>query len=161
MNKQFSNISTWLSYSFSKNNYTFDALNSGNSFPNNVDVRHALTFAGTYTYNKLKVALGLNWHSGKPITIPISGSEIQNNSVNFGPTNSENLKDYFRVDISALYDFKLGKNTNAKAGISIWNLFDRENEVNRFFRNDQDILRINNQTSLGFTPNAVFRVFFD
>ena len=51
LNKQFNNvISSWIGYSFSKNEYTFDTLNNGASFPNNVDIRHALTVAGTYTY---------------------------------------------------------------------------------------------------------------
>ncbi|MEJ2113298.1 MAG: TonB-dependent receptor, partial [Flavobacteriaceae bacterium] len=70
INKQFTKFNSWFSYSYSKNDYTFDTLNNGQSFPNNVDIRHSINFAGTYTYNNFKLALGLNWHSGKPYTTP-------------------------------------------------------------------------------------------
>ncbi|NCQ58577.1 MAG: TonB-dependent receptor, partial [Flavobacteriales bacterium] len=72
LNKQFNDlISTWFSYTYSKNDYTFKTLNNGNPFPNNADIRHAISLAGTYTYNNIKLALGLNWHSGKPNTTPV------------------------------------------------------------------------------------------
>ena len=74
INKQFSSFSTWMSYSYAKNDYTFDNLNNGERFPNNLDIRHSATFAGTYTIENFKLALGVNWHTGKPTTLP---SEIQ------------------------------------------------------------------------------------
>ena len=57
INKQFDKFSTWLSYSFSENDYNFDGLNNGNDFPNNTDITHAITFANTYSLNNLKFAL--------------------------------------------------------------------------------------------------------
>ena len=158
--KQLNKFNTWLSYGFMDNRYQFNSLPE-KEFPNNFDITHAMTFGTSYAINDFKMSVGLNWHSGKPITLPITGNELNGNSINFRSSNSNNLKDYFRVDVSALYDFKLGKTTTAKAGFSIWNLLDRKNEVNRFFRPDLDDVMGISQTSLGFTPNAVFRVFFD
>ena len=82
----FSNISTWLSYSYSKNDYNFKDLNFGESFPNNVDITHALTFAGTYTLNDFKFAIGLNWRTGKPFTEYDIQTPITNNEINYNRT---------------------------------------------------------------------------
>ena len=161
INKQFTNASTWLSYSYSKNDYSFDTLNDGNSFPNNVDLRHALTFAGTYTLNNLKFALGVNWHTGKPTTTIEEGNEIVDNEINYNLPNNDNLDDYLRTDFSTTYNFDFGPNTKAKIGLSIWNLLNKKNTLNTYYTiNDDDtVSEIENQ-SLGITPNVSFRVNF-
>jgi len=157
--KQLNNFNTWLSYSFMNNSYNFKALPE-NSFPSNFDIRHAITLGTNYTSELLKVSAGLNWHSGRPITAPVAANETFNDEINFSTTNSGQLQDYFRVDISALYDFKLNNTLNANFGISVWNLLDKENIINRFYRINDGVVDEINQRSLGFTPNLVFRVNF-
>nr|WP_321225117.1 TonB-dependent receptor [uncultured Psychroserpens sp.] len=161
INKQFDYFSTWLSYSYSKNDYIFDNLNNGNPFPNNIDVRHALTFASTYDFNNLKVAFGFNWHSGRPQTIPLSTEDQSSSAINFATPNSTKISDYFRTDISTTYQLKFSNQLDASIGASIWNLFDRKNVINTYYlKNDQgDIITVNN-LSLGITPNISFRVRF-
>ncbi len=162
VNKQFNDVvSTWIGYSYSKNNYTFNTVNNGNSFPNNVDIRHALTMAGTYTYNNLKLALGLNWHSGKPTTNPIVNDEVVDGSINYESPNSSHLKDYLRADCSATYDFNISNNTLATIGASIWNVTNKKNVINTYYTlDDNDVVsKVENQ-SLGITPNVSFRLQF-
>ncbi len=162
LNKQFSDIfSTWISYSYSTNNYTFDELNDGNPFPNNVDIRHALTFAGTYTYNHLKIALGLNWHSGIPNTEPDLNDTPEGGRIPYTNPNSSNLDDYLRTDCSATYSFNISEHAKATLGASIWNLLNQKNIINKYYSlNDaNEIIPIENQ-SLGITPNVSFRVQF-
>lgn len=161
INKQFETFSTWLSYSFSNNDYTFQNLNDGNTFRNNLDIRHALTFAGTYVVNNLKLALGFNWHSGKPTTLPSEIQNTANSNIEYQSPNSNNLSNYFRTDISATYKLKFSKKLDASIGASIWNLLDRKNVINTYFARDEndDIVTIDN-LSLGITPNVSFRVRF-
>ncbi|WP_223033016.1 TonB-dependent receptor plug domain-containing protein [Hanstruepera marina] len=161
INKQFSTFSTWLSYSFSKNNYTFADLNNGNSFPNNLDITHQLTLAGTYTINNLKVALGLNWHSGRPTTFVNNNTSANTTTINYNSPNSENLPDYWRSDFSATYNIKLSKTFNGHLGVSVWNIFDTRNVLNSYYTKDSNsnLVKIEN-TSLGITPNVSFRVSF-
>ncbi len=161
INKQFDSFSTWLSYSYSKNDYEFDDLNNGNPFPNNIDVRHTATFAGTYVINDLKLALGVNWHSGKPLTLPLQQQDDTNTLIEYASPNSDRLSDYFRTDISATYQLKLTNKMDASIGASIWNLLDRKNIINTYFaeNTDGDIITIEN-LSLGITPNISFRVRF-
>ena len=161
INKQFDYFSTWLSYSFSKNDYLFENLNDGNPFPNNIDVRHAVTFASTYDFENLKFALGFNWHSGRPQTLPLEVQDETISEVDYATPNNTKIGDYFRTDISATYQLKFSNKLDASIGASIWNLFDRKNVINTYYtkNNDGDILTVDN-LSLGITPNVSFRLRF-
>lgn len=161
IDKQFNAFSTWLSYSYAKNDYTFKDLNNGDPFPNNLDIRHAATFAGTYTINNFKLALGVNWHTGKPTTYPDENQNNLNNSIEYASPNSERLKDYVRTDFSTTYTFELSPNTTAIVGASIWNLLNQKNIINTYYtlNDDNSINTVENQ-SLGITPNVSIRVHF-
>ncbi|MGS2727376.1 TonB-dependent receptor plug domain-containing protein [Psychroserpens sp. BH13MA-6] len=161
INKQFESFSTWLSYSYSNNDYNFDTLNDGQRFPNNLDIRHAATFAGTYTIDDLKLALGVNWHSGKPQTRPTSIQNNDDNLINYEAPNSSRLSDYFRADISATYALKFSNKRNASIGLSVWNVFDRKNVINTYYvqNSNNEIITVEN-LSLGITPNVSFRIHF-
>ncbi len=161
VNKRWKTISSWLSYSFSKNDYSFPDLNFGRSFPNNTDARHNLTFAGTYTLNRLKLAIGFNWRSGRPFTLPDPDNPVTNNFINYQDPNAENLPDYLRMDLSATYDLRLAPGLDSTVGLSLWNVMDRKNTINTYFvLNDEDqVVRVDNE-SLGITPNLSFRVRF-
>ncbi|WP_299106024.1 TonB-dependent siderophore receptor [uncultured Winogradskyella sp.] len=157
--KQFDKFNSWLSYAYMDNDYTFNSLPE-NSFPNNFDVTHAVTFGTNYTADHLKISAGFNWNSGRPKTNPVTGNEIIDNAINYEATNTSQLQEYFRVDVSALYDFKLIKTITANIGLSIWNLLDKKNTINSFYRLNNSVIEEVNQHSLGRTPNVVFRVNF-
>ena len=136
INKQFGNISTWFSYSYSKNDYTFKGLNSGESFPNNVDITHVLTFAVAYTFNDFKFAIGVNWRTGKPFIEPEGISSTTNNTINYQAPNSSNLDDYLRADLSGTYIFKIGDTSDAIIGFSLWNILNKTNIINTYYTID-------------------------
>ncbi|NNC49283.1 MAG: TonB-dependent receptor plug domain-containing protein [Flaviramulus sp.] len=162
LNKQFNNIvSSWISYSYSNNNYEFNELNNGLPFPNNADIQHAITFAGTYTNNKIKLALGLNWHSGKPVTEPSKDDDPNDDVITYTNPNSSNLNDYLRADCSATYDFNISDNARATVGASLWNVLNKRNIINTYYTLDDDniVNKVENE-SLGITPNVSFRVSF-
>jgi len=161
INKQFEQFSTWLSYSYSKNDYVFSELYNGNSFPNNIDIKHQINISSTYKLNRLKLALGMNWHSGKPNTILNSQQTEANGILIYGEPNANNLPDYWRTDFSAIYDFKLSKNTKANIAASVWNIFDTKNIINSYYIMDSNnnVIQVEN-VALGITPNLSFRVLF-
>ncbi len=157
--KQFRDLSTWVSYSLMDNKYTFETLEP-DPFRSNYDINHALTAGFSWKWNDLQLAAGVNWHSGKPTTRPVQDLEIVDEDINFGPTNQEDLDDYLRLDASAMYDLKMGAHAKAKVGVSVWNILDKENSINNFYRIDGESVNESVQRSLGITPNAVFRVYF-
>ncbi|WP_370478215.1 TonB-dependent receptor [Tamlana flava] len=157
--KHIDGFNTWLSYSYMGNRYLFESLEP-DYFPSNYNISHTATIGATYTWSNLKISTGLNWHSGKPTTRPIFGNEIVDGDINYEPTNNSNLEDYLRLDMSALYNFNLGKASTGYFGVSIWNVLDRENQVNNYYRLDNESVDEIVQRSLGFTPNAVLRLTF-
>jgi len=160
VNKRFEKVNTWLSYSFAENIYNFENLTPA-EFPNNIDIRHTFTYGINYSFKGFNISTGFNWHSGKPITSLMQGTEIVDGELNFAPPNNQNIDDYIRVDISCTYTFKLGSKVKGFAGVSFWNLLNSGNELNRFFRiNNDGLAQRIAENALSFTPNATFRLSF-
>ncbi|MDH7444397.1 TonB-dependent receptor [Aquimarina sp. 2201CG14-23] len=160
INKRFRNVSSWLSYSYVNNEYTFEAFDE-KKFPNNVDITHSFTLGVAYTIKDLKISAGLNWHSGLPTTRPEFLNEIEDDRINYDPANSARLPEYLRLDISATYDFFLTKKVKCHAGISVWNFSDKNNSISNYYRiNEENEPNEVVNSSLAITPNATFRVSF-
>ncbi|MGB5554984.1 MAG: TonB-dependent receptor, partial [Flavobacteriaceae bacterium] len=156
--------SLWLSYAYNLNDYYFNDV-TPNSFPNNLDIRHTVTLAGTYTFNNFKFGIGLNYRTGKPFTEPLAENPINTtffpNRINYSEPNSSRLPEYLRADASAIYDFTLSEDVGASIGISVLNFTDRTNILDTYYRlNDNDEIEAINSISLGLTPNFSFRVSF-
>ena len=159
LNKKIGNFSSWLSYSFGENEYTFEDFDEVN-FPSNIDIRHAVSFGTTFSTNRFKIAAGLKWHSGLPVTKPVDGNEVIGTTINFEPSNSGRLKEYFRVDASAMYNFNIAPGIRAHAGVSVWNVLESENIISQFYRINGGNVEEVSQNALGITPNAFLRISF-
>lgn len=164
INKKGLNYSTWLSYTYNKNDYTFEDIDP-NTFPNNLDVRHTVTFASTYDINSLKLGVGINYRTGKPYTEPEEQNPLNTllfpNQINYESPNSSRLPEYFRADASATYGFNISRRIKANVGVSLLNLTGRKNILNRYYRlsDTNEIEQVDN-FSLGLTPNLSFRMSF-
>ncbi|MFK5974059.1 MAG: TonB-dependent receptor plug domain-containing protein [Flavobacteriaceae bacterium] len=164
INKKTANYSTWLSYTFNVNNYTFKDIEP-NQFPNNLDIRHTFTFAGTYTFKGIKIGVGFNYRTGKPYTQPDNINPLDTTffpyRIQYSEPNSNRLPEYFRADASVIYDFNIGAKIKASVGASVLNFTDRINILNTYYRlsPDNEIERVKN-ISLGLTPNVNFRMRF-
>ena len=160
VNKQFNNFGTWLSYTYSKNDFEFDNLNNNEAFPNNLDLRHIVNFSTTYEIENLKLSAGVNWRTGKPYTEP-SMSQLNSGALIYESPNAKRMPDYIRTDISARYSFEFAEGVNAEAGASIWNVLNKRNIVNRFYSRDaNDPITQNDEFALRLTSNFSFRLKF-
>ncbi len=158
--KRFESFTSWLSYSYSKNNYTFSTLNEGRRFPNNKDIRHSISAGTSYSLERFKLSLGFNWRSGTPFTRPQNQSILQNNQIVYEKPNSSSLDSFLRFDISTIYNFKILKN-DAQIGASIWNLLNNNNILNTYYLVDsKNEVQQMTVKSLGFTPNLSFQYNF-
>ncbi len=164
INKKTDAYSIWASYGYNVNTYYFPDIVPP-EFPNNLDIRHTGTLAGTYTFDNLKFSIGVNYHTGKPITEPQADDPIDTSyfpyRINYRSPNADRLSEYLRADASAIYNFDIGSTVRATAGVSVLNFTDRRNILNAYYRLDDqnEIERIEN-VSLGLTPNVNFRVRF-
>jgi cell division protein ZapA (FtsZ GTPase activity inhibitor) len=166
-NKTSGKYSTWISYTFSINNYEFDSF-TPSIFPNNVDIRHSASVGFNYDIiDNLKVSIGGIWRSGQPYTIPVEGNEtVQNGNstlVNYDAPNSKYLEDFMRLDASLSYDFKFNSTFKATLRAGVINTTNEDNVINRYYNVDPNdtnkTIKVDNK-SLGMTPNISFRVRF-
>jgi hypothetical protein len=165
INKKTATYSTWLSYAYNTNNYTFGNI-TPQQFPNNLDIRHTLTFAGTYTYKGFRMGLGANYHTGRPYTKPQEGNNailpnVFPNQINYEEPNSSRLPAYLRADASFIYNFRLSPAIKSSVGASVLNLLNKKNILNIYYRiNDDNEIETIERVSLGITPNLSFRMSF-
>ncbi|MGS2725366.1 TonB-dependent receptor [Psychroserpens sp. BH13MA-6] len=158
--KTFHNFNSWLSYSYINNTYTFDTLEDI-EFPSNFDITHSVTLGSTFSHKSWNISAGLNYRTGNPTSIPLDGLEIIDDDVNFDRANNERLLDYLRIDASAVYKFKINNRFKSEIGASIWNISNRENAINNYYRiNENNVVEKFSRNSLELTANAVFRIYF-
>ncbi|GGK35489.1 TonB-dependent receptor [Yeosuana aromativorans] len=167
INKTANRFSTWLSYTYSINDYEFKTF-TPSVFPNNVDIRHSVSMAFNYDIlENLKISIGGIWRSGKPYTKPVEGNETMQSGnttvVNYGTPNGDNLDDFMRLDASFSYNFKMSQALKASLRAGVLNIMDRKNSINRYFKvdsNDSNSAILIDNKSLGLTPNLSFRIKF-
>lgn len=158
--KKFNKLNSWLSYSYINNTYTFETLDEI-EFPSNFDITHSITLGTTFSNKSWNISAGVNYRTGKPTSVPLIDNEIVDDDVNFDKANNERLFDYLRVDTSAIYKFKLSDTFRSEIGASVWNISNRENAINNYYRvNEVDTVDKFSRFSLGLTTNAVVRLYF-
>ncbi|WP_181368925.1 TonB-dependent receptor plug domain-containing protein [Flavobacterium pallidum] len=124
----------WLSYSYNNNKYNFPDYIPP-KFANNYEVSHMVSGALIYDWKKLKTALGAKWYSGRAETTPISTALTPNQpGIIYNNPNNENLGDFFQVNFSVSYAWKLNKKNLFEASFSILNLLNKRNTINRYYR---------------------------
>ena len=160
VNKKYRNVSSWLGYTIADNTFDFNAFVPP-TFPNNLDIAHTITVGASYEFKSLEVSSGLNFRTGKPFTRPNENTQIVDQRINYSFPNGSRIDNYFRVDLSVKYNFKLGDKMKAQFGASVWNILNRDNIVNVYYQIDQqDQVEQVQQKSLGITPNINFRINF-
>jgi hypothetical protein len=158
--KNFRKFYTWASYAFNDNTYTFNDFVPSN-FDNNFEIQHTVVWAGIYEWNRLKIALGSRWYTGKPVTTPRVNFPIFG-QINYNDPNNERLEDYFQVNFSAFYTWHVAKRTTLQFGISVLNLLNNRNVINRYYRVNtaENTIESVNTYSLERTPNVVAKITF-
>lgn len=161
LKKDFSNLKTWISYSFTDIKNKFTTLNNNEYFTANNQIQLAISSSVAYKTKKVQLALGYKWHSGKPFTL----SEINNsnNTIFEKGINTERLPNYNRFDFSSIYKFSFSKENRlqGKVGLSIRNLLDKSNLISREYlgkNTSNDPITQVDKYALRRTTNFVFRI---
>lgn len=171
--KRFRTYQTWISYSLSKQQSSFEGLNNGDPFPGNYDSRHRFSWSHQLRLNNLEFSLGWNYRTGTPYSKNVTLFFGTNRYLDFGPINNGRLDDYHRLDFTGSYKFEFDKKSKLKGRIalSLLNIYNRKNNLGKLF--DPKLIRTDPNTSepifeldsrerksLGFTPNISFRIRF-
>ncbi|NHM07372.1 TonB-dependent receptor plug domain-containing protein [Flavobacterium sp. CYK-4] len=153
------NWRSWLTYTFQDSKNRFDAVNNGDYFPINADIRHALNLSFYKKWNHFSVTSGWFWHSGKPYS-------LLNQSNQVAAFNTERLSSYHRLDVSAIYQFRTQKSWSGKVGFSIYNLYNRRSLISREYERQYSSIgsvvntsyKTQDYYSLGVMPNIFVRI---
>ena len=103
------------------------------------------------------------------MTLPLGENAVEINNgepvIQYNTPNEVRNDDFFRVDLSAEYDFKIGPAVNGKLNAAVLNVTNRKNVLNTYFvtetnaEGEPEINRVE-QLSLGLTPNVSLQVVF-
>lgn len=163
--KQFKDFYAWLSYTWNNNNYSFNGIEP-KKFPSNFELAHTVNCAAIYEWNKLKIALGGKWFTGRPTTPPLINVPVYSSSgmpsVAYRSSNSDNLSAFFQIDFSTYYTMKLSDKLDLQFGAAVLNIFNRKNIINTYYRinSDRDGIEMVNTYALERTPNAMVKLSF-
>ena len=164
LKKQFDNYKTWVSYTLSSVKNHFEEVNEGASFPANTDIVNNFYWSHEYSFKQFHFALGWRWHTGKPYSKPeeIIVDDQGNETLFYKEINSFRLPNYKRLDFSSTYVFDISKRNNIQGtlGISVLNIFNTQNILNRSYSInsiDNEINTIDTK-SLERVTNFVFRL---
>lgn len=164
--KRWRNYRTWLSYTLSKVDYDFNRF-SMRTFPASYDQRHFLQWANLFKVRNFELSLGWKLASGKPYTL-ITGHR-PGMSMNNGPRaiygdfNGERLPLQHHLDASISYHFKTKSAWKGVIGLSFFNIYNQRNVYNRTYflmlePQRPPVIESRDKETLGFMPNAVFRM---
>lgn len=120
---------SWVSYSLAKATRNFDEINKGDDIPSAYDQTHQIKWTNIYAIKKWNFSSLTLFSTGQPYVAGTSKDE------DFNTTRVYNrLPDYFRVDISGNYSFRMGK-VNITPGFSVINLLNTKNYLDIYVRN--------------------------
>ncbi|WP_284651866.1 TonB-dependent receptor plug domain-containing protein [Flavobacterium terrisoli] len=149
----------WMTYTYQDSQNQFEALNDGDYFSSNADIKHSFNVAFNKKWDNFLFTTGWFWHSGKPFSTINDSGEIAS-------YNAERLPDYHRLDISGSYQFQNPKGNTFKIGVSIYNVYNHKDLISKEFeRKYSDVsdfitprYTMQNYYTLGIMHNIFFRV---
>ncbi len=176
LKKRWRNYRSWLSYSYSKIDYSFPQFFDRNFAPEN-DQPHILQWVNLWKFDKLNFSIGWKISSGVPYSQK-EYFEVKTNSMNgmepssefiepiISEFNSERLPFQHQLSASITYTLKpKRKKWNGHIGLSVFNIYDEKNIYSRSFfidnqPNSAPDLIYNDNVDLGITPNLSLRMFW-
>jgi hypothetical protein len=165
----------WIAYSWSKSLQSFPSVDDGTFYPSLQDQPHEVKLVNMLRLGRWDLSCTWVYGSGKPypkydiVYFTDGNNNVVDLAVIKDHKNDDRLPAYHRLDVSASYNFLLGK-AFGQIGLSIFNVYDRENVKTRKLSipSLERTLQTPNQPApeyrdlelLGFTPTLFLNVGF-
>lgn len=164
LQKKWDKIRLWANFSYNNNTYNFNNF-VPSVFPNNFEIHFTNASGISYQTEKFSFSLANRFYTGKPFTSidqsnPITDIDV-NPAINFNSPNQSNLPNYFQVNASADYTFKLGS-YHLKCGASLLNIFNKKLRLDEYYdlNNEASSVLKRELFNLGTTPNFFATLYF-
>lgn len=140
LEKKEGKLTGWISYTLSRTERKFDAINNGSWYPAKQDRTHDFNIVGMYKLTD-RLVLSASWifYTGDAVTFPNGKYKIDNYTVNyFSKRNGERMPDYHRLDLGLTYTGKKTSRYESSWNFSVYNAYLRKNAYSISFRESPD-----------------------
>lgn len=134
-------LSGWLSYTLSKSERQFDAINSGDWFSARQDRTHAFSAVATFKISK-KLTASADWiyYTGDAVTFPTGKYEVDGQILTlFSGRNGDRMPDYHRMDLGLTWFLKEKKHWSSDLNFSVYNAYNRKNAFSIDFQESETV----------------------
>ena len=155
----------WVSYTLSKVEETFPDLEP-EPFPASHDQRHEVKIVNIVELGDWHLSETFVYATGKPYTEPIGLESVELpfggtvDRVVVGTKNGVRLPAYHRLDVAVNREFSLGDSQRGVFGLTLFNLYNRQNTWYKEFNVVEGEIVENNIRLMGLTFNASVSVSF-
>ena len=148
----------WVSYTLGKVEESFPALEE-NPFPASHDQRHEVKIVNVLELGRWHLSETWIYASGKPYTEPVGLEPVELPFGTFervvvGTKNGARLPDYHRLDVALHREFAAGDRARGLFGVTLFNLYNRENIWYKEFNVVEGEIVENNIRLMGLTLNG-------
>lgn len=129
----------WISYTLSRSERKFDAINNGSYFPAKQDRTHDLSLVGMYELNK-KWTFSATWvyYTGNAVTYPTGKYTIDGKTIfYYSNRNADRMPAYHRMDLGATWISKKSEKFESSWNFSLYNAYGHENAYMISFRDSE------------------------
>jgi len=122
-------LTGWISYTLSKTQRQFDAINGGKAFLAKQDRPHNISIVGMYEINpRLNFSATWIFYNGNAVTFPSGRYVVEGNVVPlYTGRNDYRMPNYHRMDIGLTWINKKTEKFESSWNFSVYNVYGREN----------------------------------
>jgi ferric enterobactin receptor len=163
--KKYGDLTGWLGYTISQVTSKIDEFGNYDFYASN-DVTHEFKSVLSYKWRMWNFGGVWIYATGRPYTAPEGGYQLQlldgntADYINVSVKNGNRLPDYHRLDLSANFNFIMGRKLPATIGFSIFNVYNRANVWYKEYEIIENQIIETPVYYLGITPNISFTLKF-
>lgn len=163
--KKYGKLTGWMSYTLSKTQRQFEAINGGRTFMAKQDRPNNISVVGMYKINpRLNISATWVFYNGNAVTFPTGRYVIESIAVPlFTGRNGYRMPDYHRLDIGLTMINKKTKKFESSWNFSIYNVYARENAYAINFQadpNDGTKMQAVQLSLFRFVPSVTYNFKF-
>lgn len=132
-------LTGWISYTLSRSERQFDAINEGEWFSARQDRTHNLSVVASYQLSpKLTLSGAWVYYTGDAVTFPVGKYEIDGEIITlYGDRNANRMPDYHRLDLGLTWVIRDRAGWYSDLNFSVYNVYNRKNAFSIDFRENE------------------------
>ncbi|NUO03038.1 MAG: TonB-dependent receptor [Saprospiraceae bacterium] len=132
-------LTGWISYTLSKSERQFDAINGGQWFSARQDRTHDFSVVATYQLSpKLTLSGAWVYYTGDAVTFPTGKYEVDGEIITlFSGRNGDRMPDYHRLDLGLTWALSEKTHWSSDLNFSVYNAYNRKNAFSITFEESE------------------------